>query len=125
VCITCTTATEFFVRNEDVPPGMFIAAVGADDTHKQEIDPVLMASAKVVADSLDQSCTIGDTHHAIAGGLMRKENVYAELSEIVAGGKPGRTSDDEIIIFDSTGIALEDAVAAIAVYEKALERDTI
>ena len=121
MCITCTTATEFFVRQGDVPPGMFIAAVGADDSHKQEIDPALMASAKVVADSLDQSCTIGDTHHAIAAGLMSKEDVYAELSEIVANKKPGRTNDDEIIIFDSTGIALEDAVAAVAVYEKASE----
>ena len=124
VCITCTTATEFFVRNEDVPPGMFIAAVGADDTHKQEIDPALMASGKVVADSLDQSCTIGDTHHAIAAGLMKKENVYAELSEIVAGKKPGRTSDNEITIFDSTGTALEDAIAAVAVYEKAIASRT-
>jgi ornithine cyclodeaminase/alanine dehydrogenase-like protein (mu-crystallin family) len=50
---------------------------------------------------------------------MRKENVYAELSEIVAGRKSGRTSEEEIIIFDSTGIAIEDAVAAAAVYEKA------
>ncbi|MEY2550038.1 MAG: hypothetical protein QOG12_182 [Verrucomicrobiota bacterium] len=119
VCITCTTATEFFVRLEDVPPGMFIAAVGTDDSHKQEIDPALMASAKVVADSLEQSATIGDTHHAIAGGLMRREDVYAELSEIVAGRKPGRTAAGEIFVFDSTGIALEDAVAAVAVYEKA------
>ena len=124
VCITCTTATEFFVRKGDVPPGMFIAAVGADDSHKQEIDPALMASAKVVADSLDQSCTIGDTHHAIAAGLMRNEDVYAELSAIVSGNKPGRTSDDEIIIFDSTGIALEDAVAAVAVYQRACAAGT-
>lgn len=121
VCITCTTANRFFIEREDVSPGTFIAAVGADDSHKQEIDPALMASAKVVADSLDQSCTIGDVHHAIAGGLMRRENVYAELSEIVAGKKPGRTNDDEITIFDSTGIALEDAVAAIAVYDKTLK----
>jgi alanine dehydrogenase len=78
-----------------------------------------MASAKVVADSLEQSCTIGDTHHAIDQGLMRKEDVYAELSEIVAGRKPGRTSDDEIFVFDSTGVAIEDAVAAVAVYESA------
>ncbi|PYI90200.1 MAG: hypothetical protein DME97_18095 [Verrucomicrobia bacterium] len=119
VFVTCTTATEFFVRKEEVVPGTFIAAVGADDTHKQEIDPALMASAKVVADSLEQSCTIGDTHHAIAQGLMRKEDVYAELSEIVAGRKQGRSSDDEIIVFDSTGVAIEDAVAAVAVYEKA------
>ena len=122
VCITSTTATEFFLRKQDVLPGTFIAAVGADDTHKQEIDPALMASAKVVADSLDQSCTIGDTHHVIAGGLMNRENVYAELSEIVAGKKPGRIDDAEITIFDSTGIALEDAVAAVAVYEKAQNR---
>lgn len=121
VCVTCTTATAFFVRQEDVSPGTFIAAVGADDVHKQEIDPALMASGKVVADHLEQCCTIGDTHHAIAAGLMRKTEVYAELSEVVAGRKPGRTSASETIIFDSTGVAIEDAVAAVAVYEKACE----
>lgn len=119
VCITCTTAREFFLRKEDVAPGTFVAAVGADDTHKQEIDPALMASAKVVADNLEQCCTIGDTHHAIIQGLMRKQDVYAELSEIIAGQKTGRSSEDEIIVFDSTGVAIEDAVAAVAVYEKA------
>jgi alanine dehydrogenase len=119
VCITCTTATDFFIKREDIRPGTFIAAVGADDSHKQEIDPALIASATVVADNLDQICTIGDTHHAIARGLMRREDVHAELSEIVAGRKPGRESVDEITIFDSTGIALEDAVAAVAVYERA------
>ena len=120
VCITCTTANEFFVRKGDVRPGTFIAAVGADAEHKQEIDPAVIASAKVVADSLDQSCAIGDVHHAIAHGLIRKEDVYAELSEIVAGHKIGRDADDEIIVFDSTGVAIEDAVAAAAVYERAL-----
>ena len=120
VCITCTTANESFVRKEDVRPGTFIAAVGADDEHKQEIDSALIASAKVVADSLEQSCAIGDVHHAIAKGLMRKEDVYAELCEIVAGQKIGRVADDEIIVFDSTGVAIEDAVAAASVYEKAL-----
>lgn len=120
VCITCTTANEFFVRKEDVRPGTFVAAVGADDEDKQEIDPALIASAKVVADSLEQSCAIGEAHHAIADGLMRKEGVYAELCEIVAGQKTGRDADDEIIVFDSTGVAVEDAVAASAVYERAL-----
>jgi alanine dehydrogenase len=120
VCITCTTANESFVCKEDARPGTFIAAVGADNEHKQEIDPALIASAKVVADSLEQSCAIGDVHHAIAKGLMRKEDVYAELCEIVAGQKIGRVADDEIIVFDSTGIAIEDAVAAADVYERAL-----
>jgi alanine dehydrogenase len=120
VCITCTTANEFFVHKKDVRPGTFIAAVGADDVHKQEIDPALVASEKVVADGLEQSCAIGDVHHAIAHGLMRKEDVYAELCEIVAGKKIGRAADDEIIVFDSTGVAIEDAVAAATVYEKAV-----
>ena len=122
VCVTCTPAKQFFVHKEDVALGTFIAAVGADDTHKQELDPALMASAKVVADSLEQSCTIGDTHHAIAKGLMNKEDVYAELGEVVARKKQGRTSDGEIIVFDSTGVAIEDAAAARLVYEKACAR---
>jgi ornithine cyclodeaminase/alanine dehydrogenase-like protein (mu-crystallin family) len=119
IVVTCTAATEFYVHKEDVAPGTFIAAIGADGSHKQEIDPALLSSAKVVADSLEQVCSIGDTHHAIAAGLMRKEDIYAELSEIVVGLKPGRTSDDETIIFDSTGIAIEDAASATLVYEKA------
>ena len=120
VVVSCTPATEFYVHKEDVSPGTFIAAVGADDSHKQEIDPVLLASAKVVADSLQQVCSIGDTHHAIVKGLMQKEDVYAELAEVVAGMKPGRISNSEIIIFDSTGVAIEDAAAAVIVFEKAL-----
>jgi alanine dehydrogenase len=120
VVVTCTPTTEFFVHKEDVAPGTFIAAVGADDSQKNEIDPVLLASARVVADSLQQVCSIGDTHHAIAKGLMQKVDVHAELAEVVAGMKPGRISDSEIIIFDSTGLATEDAAAAVIVFEKAL-----
>ncbi|MGE5208744.1 MAG: ornithine cyclodeaminase family protein [Alphaproteobacteria bacterium] len=119
VVVTCTPATEFFIHKKDVPLDTFIAAVGADDAHKQEIDPTLMASAKIIADSHNQCASIGDTHHAIAAGLMREEDIYAELPEIVAGQKPGRTGEDEIIIFDSTGVAIEDAVSAALVYEKA------
>jgi alanine dehydrogenase len=119
VCVTCTPARDFLVRKEDVGRGTFIAAVGADSEDKHEIDPRLIASSKVVADSLEQCKRIGDLHHAIAQGLMRPEQVYAELAEIVAGQKPGRTNDDEIIVFDSTGVAIEDAAAAAIVWEKA------
>jgi alanine dehydrogenase len=119
ICVTCTPSRQFFVRKEDVSPGTFIAAVGADNEHKQEIDATLMASSKVVVDSLEQCSAIGDLHHAISAGLMRPENVYAELSEVVAGQNTGRTSENEIIIFDSTGLAIEDAITAVTVYEKA------
>jgi ornithine cyclodeaminase/alanine dehydrogenase-like protein (mu-crystallin family) len=119
VCVTCA-ASMFFVCKEDVSPGTFIAAVGADDAHKQEIDPTLIASTKVVADDLEQICSIGDTHHAISRGLMAKGDVYAELSEIVAGRKPARTNRDEIIVFDSTGVAIEDAAAPLLFMKKRL-----
>ena len=119
ICVTCTPSRQFVVYKEDVSPGTFITAVGADDEHKQEIDPALMASCKVVVDSLEQCSVIGDLHHAISAGLMRPEDVYAELAEVVSGQKSGRTSEHEIIIFDSTGVAIEDAITAVAVYENA------
>ena len=121
VCVTCTTAKKYFLHKEDAAPGTFIAAVGADNAEKQEIDPKLLASGKVVVDILDQCATIGDLHHALTAGLMTRENVHAELSEIVAGKKAGRASNDEITIFDSTGMALQDAAAAAIVYEKAVQ----
>jgi ornithine cyclodeaminase/alanine dehydrogenase-like protein (mu-crystallin family) len=81
----------------------------------------LFAAGKIVVDILDQCATIGDLHHAIAAGLVKRENVHAELGEIVAGKKAGRASEDEMTIFDSTGMALQDAAAAAVVYEKAVQ----
>src|SRR5262249_26517938 len=117
VCITCTPARKAIVRKQDIAPGVFVAGVGADNGEKQELEPELMASGKVVADIREQCAEIGDLHHAISAGLMRLEDVHAELGEIVAGRKPGRTSREEITIFDSTGAALQDVAAAAAVYE--------
>ena len=119
VLVTCTTSRTPFVRGKDVRPGTFIAAVGADDEGKQEIEEALMAASVVVVDLMPQAALIGDLHHAIARGLMRAEDVRAELGAVVAGRAPGRTSREEITIFDSTGIALQDLVAAVAVYERA------
>ena len=104
-----------------VRPGTFIAAVGADNEDKQEIDPRLMAQATVVTDLTEQACRIGDLHHAIAAGTMTRDKVHAELGEVVSGRKPGRTSADEIVVFDSTGTGLQDVAAAIAVYRAALD----
>lgn len=71
---------------------------------------------------VEQCASIGELHHAIASGLMTKQPVHAELGEVVAGTKPGRTSPDEIIIFDSTGMALQDVIAAATVFEKAVDK---
>lgn len=116
IVVTCTTARRFFLAHGMVRPGSFIAAVGADSEDKQEIDPRLLAAAKVVTDLTAQAAAIGDLHHAIAEGLMTRDDVHAELAEIVAGLKPGRTGEDEVFVFDSTGTGLQDVAAAIAAY---------
>jgi ornithine cyclodeaminase/alanine dehydrogenase len=99
---------------------MFLAGVGADNPEKQELDPALFSCSKVVVDNLAQCTSGGDLHHAIASGLVTQGNVHAELGEIVAGRKRGRTSREEITLFDSTGTALQDVAAAAAVYVRAL-----
>lgn len=119
VCVTCTTSRRAFLRRLAVRPGTFIAAVGADSEDKQELEPELLAAATLVPDSLDQAAAIGELHWALALGVVSRAQVHAELPEIVAGRRPGRTSPDEITIFDSTGIALQDVAAAVVVYEKA------
>jgi alanine dehydrogenase len=120
VCVTCTPSRQYFLSKDSFKPGTFIAAVGADSPTKQELDPSIMRSSKVVVDLLEQCAEVGELHHAIKLG-MRKEDVYAELGEIVSGKKPGRTSEEEIIVFDSTGTALQDVAAAAAVYQKSLQ----
>lgn len=120
IVITCTTARRFFVTRGMVRPGTFVAAVGADNEDKQEIEPALLADSKVVTDLTDQCSAIGDLHHALAAGVMSRAQVHAELGEIITGRKPGRASGEEIIVFDSTGTALQDVAAAVAVYQRAL-----
>lgn len=119
LCVTCTTSRQPVLGVEDIGPGTFVAAVGADNPEKQEIHPALMVKSKIVADILDQCAVMGDLHHALNAGALTRNDVHAELGQIVAGRKAGRESDDEIIIFDSTGMALQDVAAAAVLYEKA------
>jgi ornithine cyclodeaminase/alanine dehydrogenase-like protein (mu-crystallin family) len=119
VCVTCTPSRRALVMAADVPPGMFIAAVGADSHGKQELEPALVEAATLVVDVLAQCAEIGELQHALAAGLLTRAQVHAELADVVVGRLPGRTRDDEITIFDSSGTALGDVAAAIAVHESA------
>jgi alanine dehydrogenase len=119
ICVTCTTSRQPLLSSDDVSPGTFIAAVGADNPQKQELHPSLIASSKVVCDILEQCAAMGDLHHALDSGVVTRAHVHAELGEVVAGTKPGRESPAEITIFDSTGMALQDVAAAAVLYEKA------
>jgi alanine dehydrogenase len=120
IVITCTPARAPILGPADVRPGTFVAAVGADNPEKSELAPALLRRATIVVDILDQAATMGDLHHALAAGAVRREDVHAELGEVVAGRKPGRRSPEEVIVFDSTGMALQDVAAAAAVYERAM-----
>jgi alanine dehydrogenase len=119
ICVTCTPSRQPLLGVDDVSPGTFIAAVGADNPQKQELHPSLMAGSKIVCDILEQCAVMGDLHHALDAGVVTRANVHAELGEVVAGKKRGRESPEEIIIFDSTGMALQDVAAAAVLYEKA------
>ena len=121
ICVTCTPSKTPFLRRGYVRPGTFIAAVGADSPDKQELDPALLQGTTVVADILEQCLHAGEIHHAVEAGLIDAGGVHAELGQVIAGKRAGRTSADEITIFDSTGTALQDVAAAMLVYRKACQ----
>jgi ornithine cyclodeaminase len=116
ILVTATPSHEPMVRGDWMRPGMHITAVGADTPGKQELDAACLARADIlVVDSLSQCARFGELSHAIAAGLMREEDVRGQLGEVVAGRKPGRTTDDEITICDLTGVGFQDtAIAALA-----------
>lgn len=94
-------------------------AVGSDAPDKQELDVGVLARAdRIVADSLAQCLRLGEIHHAVEKGAIVKEKV-SELGQIIAGQRPGRVSEDEIIGCDLTGVGVQDVAAASLVLERA------
>jgi alanine dehydrogenase len=121
VVVTCTPSKHYYLRRTYVGPGTFIAGVGADSHDKQELEPTLLVGSKVVVDLLHQCAQVGELHHALDAGLLTEEDVHGELGAVVAGHIPGRTSDQEITVFDATGTALQDTAAAVLAYQRAVE----
>lgn len=119
IVITSTPSRRPILQPGDVSPGTFVAAVGADNEDKHEVAVPLLRSSVIVVDDIEQCVKYGDLHHAIAAGTVARSDVRATLDQIVSARVEGRISDDEIIIFDSTGVAIEDAAAAAIVYENA------
>lgn len=119
VLVTCTPARGAMVSLSDVHPGLFIAAVGADSPGKQELSAALVAHCKTVADVHSQCIHVGELQHPIREGLMSAEAVHAELGQVLCGARPGRETEEEITLYDSTGTALQDVAVGFEVYEKA------
>jgi ornithine cyclodeaminase/alanine dehydrogenase len=124
IIVTCTPSTQPFLEPRHVRPGVFVAAVGADNPQKCEITPELMAGARVVPDLIDQAAAMGDLREAIASTRLTRSDVHGELGAVVNRRVPGRRTDDEIFVFDSTGTALQDVVVASFAVERAAARGT-
>lgn len=122
IVITATPSTKALVMAEWVKPGTHINAIGSDTPGKQELDPMLFKSALVVNDSIAECVRRGETQHSIAQGIIRREDIYAEIGEILSGQKSGRTSPGQLTIFDTTGLSILDISTALAIYRAAKEQ---
>jgi alanine dehydrogenase len=118
VC-TLTPAHQPVVLNKWLKPGTHINAVGADAEGKEELEPSILIEARVVVDDLRQAIHAGEINVPVSTGIYKKEQIFATLGEIIAGYKQGRTNNEMITVFDSTGLAIEDIAVAGLVYEKA------
>jgi len=121
VC-TATPVREPIVKRAWIRPGAHINAMGADAHGKQELETQILLDAKVVIDDWDQACAGGEVNVPLTEGSLQEAAIHAALGEIVAGLKPGRESSEEITVFDSTGLAVQDLALARLVYERAKER---
>lgn len=114
VIITITSAQESLLMNDWVRPGTHIACMGTDTRGKQEADPQLLASASVFTDEVAQSISIGEAQHAVAQGLLGEGDI-TPIGDVINGSDVGRTSAEEVTLFDGTGVGLQDlAVASTA-----------
>ena len=122
ILVTVTPAREPVVSDRWVQEGLHINAIGADAPGKEELDPAILRRAKIVVDDRIQTSHGGEINVPLKNGQLRPEDIYAELGDIVARKVPGRESEKEVTVFDSTGIAILDAVSAKLVYDRALQK---
>lgn len=117
ILVTVTPARGPVVKKEWILPGTHINAIGADASGKQELEPEILKKAKIIVDNWEQASHSGEINVPLSRGIIKKENIFGELGEIVAGQKTGRENDKEITIFDSTGLAIQDLYTANLAYK--------
>jgi len=123
ILVTVTTSTTPVFDGRHLKGGTHINAVGAYTPEMRELDDLTIGKSKIVVDTYEGCMAeAGDLLIPIRNGKLSKENIYADLGEIVLGQKPARTADDEITLFESVGFALEDLVVASLAYGRASEK---
>jgi alanine dehydrogenase len=118
ICITCTTSKSPVLTDDLDLRGCFVAAIGADNSEKQEIAPDLMHRARILVDDIEACASSGDLNHALRAGVMSKDQVHADLADLAAGRKRGRSTEEELVIFDSSGSGVQDVAAAWVAYRE-------
>ena len=121
VIITITSSFDPILMDAQIKSGTHLACMGTDTKGKQEVDAALLARATVFTDEIAQSITIGEAQHAVAQGLIGEKDI-TEIGAVINGTAPGRTSDEEITLFDGTGVGLQDLAVASAAVDLALEK---
>lgn len=121
IVITTTPSKEAILKEKSIRPGTHIIAIGADMEGKQELDPMIFKTAKIVVDSKTQCLRRGETRNPFVSGIISEENIYAEIGEILLSHKSGRENKDEITLFDSTGMGIQDNTVAKMIYERAIK----
>ncbi len=112
IIITATPSREPMILKDWVKPGTHISCIGADMSGKQEIDERLYGVARAFVDDWGQAASVGETETAVNNGIVSLEKPLPEIGGVIAGKISGRTNDDDITIFDSTGIALQDLMVS-------------
>ena len=120
VVITIGSSFEPQLMADWITPGTHLACMGTDTKGKQEVDANLLARAAVFTDEVAQSVSIGEAQHAVAKGLIAESDV-TPIGAVINGAHPGRTADDQITLFDGTGVGLQDLAAAQVALERAVE----
>jgi alanine dehydrogenase len=120
VVVTVTPARGPIVMDDWIAPGTHIAAIGADKAGDQELDPNILQRARIFVDDIRQCRTDGEINMPLREGLINESDIAGEIGEVITGKKPGRTSESEITLFDSTGIALQDSATVPVEYERAV-----
>ena len=123
VIISITSSFAPILTADQVAPGTHIACMGTDTKGKQEVEETLLARSQVFTDEIAQSISIGEAQHAIASGLI-KETDISQLGSVINQTHRGRTSDDQITLFDGTGVGLQDLAVAAAVVNLAVAQGT-
>ena len=121
IIVTITPATKPIIKSDWVRPGTHLSTVGADMEGKQEIESALVARAELFVDDRAQSVASGELEIPVKEGAISEQNITAELGEVIAGKAAGRTNDEQITVFDTSGIAVQDLAASRVAYDRAVK----